>query len=380
MMSSDEEEYCTDDSNHGDPMTSEPAYRESFLKLVKEFFGLDFTKRSNTFYPPGFDHEEFKKKVAQIIEPFDETEYFVVFSHVICNQYAEATGNKERNWETHDQMASFYKKKRLPRTPVSTSSNLIKPAFLDGLSDDDEEEEEEEEEQQENTEKMIRMETVLDDLGIGVLRDVACMSETVMQRSWIHKKKTEPKECTSKSKTYDVYEYPDNEETRELMMESIKLALFKLSIKAAKRSADNLICAPPKKKARSVSSKEEEKTVKSPVTPVSTMDGASYAPSFNYGTGYTGFEGEGKSDDRVYWGDIIQDVGIEEMLIGIPNSDEMLKEIKMTCGRNFVKRFKGPERNPVSGRREYTTVHKPNMIVVAEEMKRSVGQNLKRSS
>ena len=390
-MSSDEEEYRSGASSACDnPVQSHVVYRRSYFPIVKEFFGVDFEKRSSEFVPPGLDHDKFKSEAQKLISSnnWDSNGdgMSAVYTHTICNQYATASGSLLRSWEAHDQMKDHYDGGRLPKLCCGSSSSRnvsLQPDFLDGLSDDGSTEEEQAEKADE---KILRVDTFLDGLNVGTLLDVARMTETVMQRMWLNKKKVEALECYTKDKAYVVYEYPDNEETREMMTQSLKLGLYKLAIIAGKRSADNLLATPPSKKARVASPlpQEDKRSVPGSVGPavVSTaVDGGSYAPGFNFGgnksSGYLG-GGENESD-RVYWGDVLQEVGVEDMLVGIPNADDVLKEVKMVCGRNFVKRYNGPDRNVVSGRREYTQDHKNNMLLVAEDVKKTVVQNLKRT-
>ena len=360
MYSSDEE---SSDSLGTDPIEFEGRYERAFVKLVREFFDKNYSKRKMGTRPPGYDHAEFVRKFNSMKSSFDEEDYQPVYSHIICNQYADAMGSSDRKWETHHMMKEYYDDNRLSKL-ASSSSSTNDLDLLNGLSDE-EEEQEQQEEQPENT---IQVKEVLDQLNISKLRDVSRISETVMQRMWLNKKKVEVNESTSRDKTFLVYDYPDTPDTRDMMMESVKLGLIKLAQTASKRSASDLLSGtppPPKKQKVPTPLPQEE------AAPVS---------SYGYGNGYiTGNTETATDTDRVYWGDIMNELGFSELVMGVPNSDEIMKEVKMTCGRKYVEMFKGPERNVVTNRREYTGAHRANMMKVAKEVMSTLENNLKRN-
>ena len=347
------------DYSSGNPETCEEVYKSAFFAICAEFFGTAFDKKPETFVPPGYNHAGFRRDAGKLVGSFDDPT--PVYTHVICNQYAGAIGTNERGWEKHEQLCEYYKNGQLPRRDTKTDLDL-----LAGLSSD------EDEDATPSSTAVVMVCDVLKELKIHDLRDVSRKSEVAMQRMWLNKKKVEAKESMSTAQTYVVYEYPDTEESLAMIHEAVKLTLVKLAQSATKRGASNLLSgAPPPMR-------KKQKVVEEPQQEVEQEGGFSgyTAPGFNM-AGFSNNNGGGTAD-RVYWGDVLEQIGIEDTLIGCNNSEELMKDIKMACGRNFIAKHKGPKPNPITGRREYTNEHLENMMTVAREVKNAVATNMTR--
>ena len=355
------------DYTKGNPEMSEDVYKDAFFAICTEFFNSNFDKHRVGFIPPGYDHADFRREVAKLVDGIDDRE--PVYTHVICNQYAEAAGSNKRAWETHHQLRDYYKNGKLPRREAPSDLDL-----LAGLSSD-EDGSDSASPPASPPPKPVLVCDVLKELKIQDLRDVSRKSEVAMQRMWLNKKKVEAKESTSTAQTYVVYEYPDNEESRTMIHEAVKLTLVKLAQSAAKRGAQDLLGGtPPLRKKQKVVVEEPQQEVHQ--EPETTGGFAGYtAPGFNM----AGFSSTpGAPTDRVYWGDVLEQIGIEDTLLGCDNTEELMKDIKMACGRNFIAKYKGPKPNPVTGRREYTNEHLENMMTIAREVKNAVANNMAR--
>lgn len=122
VVSDDESDAESTDSMASSPLTGPSRYKRTFKSIVRGVFKVVHTE-------DGLDHADFKQRVAGLKAelgdraPGARVEEDVLFLHVICNQYAAATGLESGDvWEKWTDMCHYYASGLLPLyTPQSAS-------------------------------------------------------------------------------------------------------------------------------------------------------------------------------------------------------------------------------------------------------------------
>lgn len=124
MMEEEEDEeedfdLVSTDSMASCPMKGSTRYRKLFKNIVQSVFQ---TKATN-----GLNYENFKQTVLRIENgtPWQQTDREALFLHVICNQYADASGDSNVIWETWEDMKPYYDTKRLNKRRKGKRHHVI---------------------------------------------------------------------------------------------------------------------------------------------------------------------------------------------------------------------------------------------------------------
>ena len=395
MSSYDSDDSCgsnvSSDSQLDNPLENAGPYKRAYRKLIVEFFPTT-GKRKHEAEMPGMNHANFCSNYRKLVreEPQFKKKQRLLFTHIMCNQYARATGARTCNWEKHAQLAKYYArghlrkyqpKARKPRSPsmesIASSVHNDEPqpkrtklmAVLDDLSDSEEEEEEEEEIPEPI--KTVQVSEILKVLKVDELEDVAKKAEVITYRMWTATHPDTIPESVTTVQPYAVYNYPDTPDTRDFIEESVKMSLFKLAQTAQKQHYGNLLVVKRKKQPQ----RERQAPSASPAISLSSTSHTSSRPPersapqfFNASNNNTGSGSNGEGE-QVFWGDVLEEIGISEAISHRDDQEDLMKDIKMQCGAVYVRTYNGPERNPVTNRRVYRTENRANMIAIAKQVK-----------
>ena len=456
---------------------SERSYKYVCKAICREVF------KCRRIPTPGTNHSEFKAEVNKLKHGFNEKTINLLYTHVICNQFARAQKLEGAPWEDQDGIRGLYESGDLPRykkqqqkqkpkqqQPESSSSassagsvvssassagsrdQEAAPSFSSGdkrpapggaepelttaqkraklresmLADDVSSSEDEDDDEEgsaaaapvaEADIPRVSIHDILKVYKIDTLVDVLEAAEEDAWKNW-NLLGYDASRVLNQHGTDSPYRmYPDTAQTREMLEETAgTTALKMLRTLAIKRKIQFLI--PAKRVARVMRAAEAERmagsrsgAAASPSSPISdhhNRDGgvmisgsSSSGNIFALGSGTggslsptpppppgamannfnlsgwalsNGAGGGGGDSDKVYWGDIIKEVGIVELFQGMMNQDELVTQAKMACGRLYLQNYPSPPRDML-GRRQYSSEHRAHMIAAANIVK----QNIQRS-
>lgn len=372
MSSSEEDDVASECSSTLDPMDSPLKYSKSYNLACEKMFSVNLGKVEEGQAPPGLDHASFVGNVKILrgkMKDYCKDDDPAIYTHVICNQYARGAMMTKAVWEKHKQLRDYYENGKLPRYKgkyvKKKRSSMI--SMLDEISSS------EDEESVQEVKGKVLVDDVLKELNIDKLSDVSRKAEVVTQRMWLKIKQTEVSESSSGLREYTTYEYPDSPESREFIADAIKMAMLKIAQSAQKRGNTNLIGEEAPRKKQRIRSSESSENSSQECSTSSSLPRVKTEPESNDTLAYLGINlgGGGGDGDRVYWGQIIEEVGLDELVANQSNPESLLKDVKMACGSKFCDRKNGwpvPEKG-ITGQRVYTMEHKENMITVANQIK-----------
>ncbi|CAK9050213.1 unnamed protein product, partial [Durusdinium trenchii] len=196
-------------------------------------------------------------------------------------------------------------------------------------------------------------------------------------------------------------EYPDTEEARDMIKEFLFMAMLALAQKAQRLGRGALISTEPSSSANGAPSLQQEPPAKRTRTaplidstfrpgmycadfqPASSMrsindDGTPMESSSASALfGLSGGDSGGSPPDRVKWGDILEEVGIPDMVyekVGAEQGQRVLRKVRMRCGLAFIRKFNRAKKDPISGHRYYVETDRSDMRWVAEQMSSVIAQ------
>jgi len=397
-MSDSESSTSSQESMGPDPRTSKRRYAYVFKKIVCKYFPSQQKRKSGEALP-GENHDMFISNLKRIIETSgitipaegktgDDKEsdnFFAVCAHIICNQFVRAAGEPTAPWEEDESMKDFYgsgalnhwKGKNItPPSPKEVPTNLLDQKTSDKLMDDmDDVDISDEEDNNDNIKdpEGITVMSILNEMNIEKLTDVAKKAESVTYRLWTNIQKSAVPESKSHLQTYKTYIYPNTEATKVFIKGAVKTAIMKLAQAAQKRGRDGLISdefADRPVKTQRVQEPPKEITIGQSVA-VPQSAPAAGGNVMGYLDSVMG--GPPKNDDpdaQVFWGDVIQEVGVSEAYLPNDNIEEMEKNVKMSCGSTYVRAHpNNPAKDFLTGRRTYKQEHRNDMLIVAKSIK-----------
>ena len=392
-MSDSEESMSSQSSMGPDPRTSKRRYAYVYRKIVGKYFPSQM-KVAKDKPLPGENHVMFISNIKRIVETSgiiipaeDETnehsdDFFMVCTHIICNQFVRANGERSAPWEEDGNLKDFYNSGALnrwkgknitPPSPKEVPANILNQDASDQLMDNmDDVDISDDDEIADNVKdpEGITVMSVLGEMNIDKLTDVAKKAESVTFRLWTNIQKSAVPESRSHLQTYKTYIYPNTEATKVFIKGAVKTAIMKLAQTAQKRGRDDLISdefSDRPAKTQRVEEGPKEITIGQSAAPV--------APAGGNVMGYLDsvLGGPPKNDDpdaQVFWGDVIQEVGVGEAYLPNDNMEEMEKNVKMSCGSTYVRAHpNNPAKDFLTGRRTYKQEHRNDMIVVAKSIK-----------
>ena len=400
-MSDSESSTSSQQSFGSDPRTSNRRYSYVFKKIVCKYFpSQQKSKRGESL--PGENHGMFISNLERIIKTSgivipaevqflgtkDDKEadnFFAVCAHIICNQFVRATGEPTAPWEEDETMENFYvsgalnrwKGKNItPPSPKEVPTNLLNQNTSNNLMDDmddvDISDDDDTNDDIKDPEGITVM-SILNEMNIDKLTDVAKKAESVTYRLWTNIQKSAVPESKSHLQTYKTYIYPDTEAAKVFIKGAVKTAIMKLAQTAQKRGRDDLISE--EFTDRPVKAQRTEECPKEITIGQSVAVPQSAPPAGGNVMGYLDsvMGGPPKNDDpdaQVWWGDVIQEVGIAEAYLPNDDFEEMGKNVKMSCGSTYVRAHpNNPPKDFLTGRRAYKQEHRADMIIVAKSIK-----------
>lgn len=365
------------------PMKGSTRYRKLFKSIVLSVFG---TKAAD-----GLDHKNFIETVLQIEggTPWDGTEREALFLHVICNQYADASGTNTISWESWEDMKPYYDTKRLKRRTAKRRREIILPAPVPSVmppsvivnppvapvnspaSPD-------------VSQKRPRFrhleECELDEYGMTVpeaLAEVGLHNHHQLARrvkELADAKHINMHGCRPASNSQGLSIFRNPQELRNLVQfAAFEVLREQIAVDDARATGGPATITPPPRQS----------ITNCPPAPLR----ANYPPALSRQTPpstvlfYTpcgaDFMPEMEEDHRVFWKDVLKIANVERILqtndmdrfmerLRVKDTESMMKELAMRCGQHHIRKFGTPVLK--DNQRIYTRIMLPMMFATLNDV------------
>lgn len=378
-------------------MGSRDEYEQYYNDIVREVFDWDELDD-----PPGAAFLLFQAncerlkghhKALRRVIPDD-----ILFKHVMCNQAARAIPGIEdgSKWEELDDMKPYYESGQLNRYKGSSSSGtstlkektapieMPQSSGSDGsasppksrvksnnrdkrkrsqldLDDLDMDSDMEQKLRPAKTpKKTVNMVDFLKKLKIDKLKDLGTVCELTLKERW---EGEEPVRSHEHILSYEVYEYPDEPDTKTAMEEALFQSLLKLARKAQKDRKDNLVYSTTSTTAATSRAASITSNESAPRGGFGSMiDKMKNGSTSNF----SGIFEDNREDGQIFWEEVLEDLYLKKVLERGDNFDDDWRKLKMTCGGIYHQKFnKTHPKDPIQNKRIYKEEHRDNMKQIA---------------